>query len=115
MEKRQSDFKQKKRFVSSEAHSQLLLIKLANYEKNLTEVRTSRIGKEAKLAVIKEELGKGQYFNIPSTDASDSPSREKHIAKLKVRFWIWKSNEKSYCKNLSLSLKRSLSSTISYP
>ena len=33
--------------------------------------------------MIKEQLSNGGTLNIPSTESSDSPSREKYIAKLK--------------------------------
>ena len=83
LEQDQADFKEKKEIGSPEAQSAILLTRLADYEKSLTEVRTRRIGKEAKLAVIMEQIRQGQDISIPSTESSDSPSREKYIAKLK--------------------------------
>lgn len=83
LEQRQADFKAKKGIGSPEAQSAILLTRLADYEKSNTAVRTKRIGKEAILAVIKEQLKEGHNISIPSTESSDSPSREKYIAKLK--------------------------------
>lgn len=83
LENRQAEFKQQKEILSPVEQRAILLAKLADYEKSLTTVRTQRIGKEATLAVIQERLQNGQDINIPSTESSDSPSREKHIARLR--------------------------------
>jgi uncharacterized protein involved in exopolysaccharide biosynthesis len=84
LEQRQADFKEEKEVGSPETQRTILLTRLTDYEKSLTAVHTSRIGKEAKLAVFKEQiLQNGKSINIPTTETSDSPSREKYIAKLK--------------------------------
>jgi len=83
LEQDQANFKEKKELGSPEAQMAILLTRLTDYEKSITEVRTRRIGKEAKLAVIIEQLKEGRDISIPSTESSDSPSREKYIAKLK--------------------------------
>jgi succinoglycan biosynthesis transport protein ExoP len=83
MEQRQSLYKQQEQVLPPEAQQEILMDKLADYEKRLTEARTKRIGKEAKLSVIKEQLQKGIDIDIPTTESSDSPSREKYIAQLK--------------------------------
>ena len=83
LEQGQAEFKQREDVLSPTEQRAILLTRLAEYEKSLTAVRTDRVGKEAKIAVIKQQLRKGQTLNIPTTEASDSPSREKHIAKLK--------------------------------
>ncbi|MFQ5770535.1 MAG: GumC family protein, partial [bacterium] len=83
LEQRQATYKNQEDVISPQAQVEILLSKLADYEKSLTTVRTKRIGKEAKLAVIKEQMEKDSQINIPSTEVSDSPSREKYIAKLK--------------------------------
>ncbi|MCH8124392.1 GumC family protein [candidate division KSB1 bacterium] len=83
LERQQSAYKKEKEMLSTEAQSEILRNKLNNYEQNLTRVRTQRIGLETKLSVVKEQRDRGQYLNIPTMDASNSPSREKHIAKLR--------------------------------
>ncbi len=83
LEQHQADFKEQKEIGSPEAQRVILLTRLTDYEKSLTEAKTKRIGKEAKLAVIIEQLKEGNDISIPSTESSDSPSREKYIAKLK--------------------------------
>ncbi|NUO82089.1 GumC family protein [candidate division KSB1 bacterium] len=83
LEQKQADFKQKGAVLSPEAQSAILLNRLSDYEKSLTSVRTKRLSKEARFAVIQEQFAQGEDVNIPATETSDSPSREKHIAKLK--------------------------------
>jgi uncharacterized protein involved in exopolysaccharide biosynthesis len=83
LEQRQSEYKQSEGVISQEAQMDILLARLADYEKSLTEVRTKRISKEASLAVIREHMHNGWAKAIPVTESSDSPSRERHIAKLK--------------------------------
>jgi len=83
LEHKQAEFKQAGAVLSPEAQSAIILNRLSDYEKSLTAVRTKRISKEARLAVIQEQFEKGEDVNIPATETSDSPSREKHIAKLK--------------------------------
>ena len=83
LEQRLAEYKQVKEMISPEAQKEILMTRLAEYEKSLTSVRTRRITKEAKLVLIKEHLRRGQELSIPATEASDSPSREKHIAKLR--------------------------------
>jgi succinoglycan biosynthesis transport protein ExoP len=83
LEQRHTKFKQSEEIISPETQQEILLTKLADYEKAVTEVRTKRIGKEAMLKIIREQIVKGAEANIPVTESSDSPSREKFIAKLK--------------------------------
>ncbi len=84
LEQSQANFKDREHLIAPETQLEILLGKLADFEKTVTTVRTRRIGKEAKLAVVKEQLDQAvKDVSIPSTDVSDSPSREKYIAKLK--------------------------------
>ena len=83
LEKQQADFKEDQEMISPQAQREIMIAKLSEYEKNLTAVKTRRFGKEAKLKVIEEQLENGETTNIPSTESSDSPSREKYIANLK--------------------------------
>ncbi len=82
LQQRQASYKQSAAMISPEAQRTILLNRLSDYESRLTEVRTSRIGKEARLEVLKQELARGKV-GVPSIESSDSPSREKHIAKLR--------------------------------
>lgn len=83
LEQNQTAFKQDQQVISVDEQRKILLARLADYESRLTTVRTKRIGKESLLEVIKLQLKKGKELSIPTTEASDSPSREKYIAKLR--------------------------------
>jgi len=83
LEERQTQFKQSEEIISPAVQSDILLAKIADFEKALTDVRTRRIGKEAMLNVIKRQLTSGDKANIPVTESSNSLSREKHIARLR--------------------------------
>lgn len=83
LEERQTKFKKSHEILSPTRQGDILVAKIADYEKALTEVRTRRIGKEAMLKVIKEQITKGAEANIPATESANSLSREKFIAKLR--------------------------------
>jgi uncharacterized protein involved in exopolysaccharide biosynthesis len=83
LEQRQSEYKKQKGVLTPESQREILTKRLSDYEQSLTGARTRRIGKEAKLAVIKEQMLNGRQLDIPVTESSDSPSRENYIAKLK--------------------------------
>ncbi len=85
LEDNEAIYKSDESIISAEEYAAVLLAKLTDYEKNLTQVSMTLIGKKAKLKIIQEQLKKGSDINIPSTEVSDSPSREKHIATLKSR------------------------------
>ncbi len=83
LERRKATFQYKNEVVEPETQLKILLSKLADFEKSLTVVRTKRIGKEAKLSVIMQRGEGDSAINFPSTEVSDSPSREKYIARRK--------------------------------
>ncbi|HEX9970838.1 MAG TPA: hypothetical protein VGD14_02095, partial [bacterium] len=83
LEERQTQFKQSEEIISPQVQSDILLGKIADYDKALTSVRTQRIGKEAMLNVIKEQVLSGDKTNVPVTESSNSLSREKYIARLR--------------------------------
>ncbi|NIR51884.1 GumC family protein [candidate division KSB1 bacterium] len=83
LEHRLAEFKNKQEIISPEFQGEILLTKLADYEKSLTAVQTERIGKEAKLSVLMQQIENGNELNIPSTEVSNSLSHEKYIAKLR--------------------------------
>jgi len=83
LEQRLSQFKQNNELTTPEAQRDILLSRIADYEKALTTVRTNRISKETKLNIVKEQKASNADVNIPVTESSDSPSREKYITKLR--------------------------------
>ncbi len=84
LENQQTQFKKSREIISPEQQGEILLSKIADYEKALTGVRTRRIGKEAMLKVIKDQVTLGGKSNIPVTESSDSPSRVEYIARLRT-------------------------------
>ncbi|MBC7188557.1 MAG: hypothetical protein H5U38_16150 [Calditrichaeota bacterium] len=84
LERREAEFKRQEGVVVPEGEAEILYKKLADYDQALTEVRTRRIGKEAKLRVYREGLSGNGPVVIPSTETSDSPSREEYLSRLKT-------------------------------
>ena len=83
LEEKRFAFKQDEEVLSPDEQKNMLLKSLSDYQQTLTKVRTQRIKKEAVLAVIQKQIADGQEISVPSTEASDKPSRGAHIAKLK--------------------------------
>ncbi len=83
LEQRQANFKEQKEVGIPETQRTVLMNRMTGYEKSLTDVQTRRISREAKLDVFKTRLKNGGSNFMPSTEASDSPSRVNHIAKLR--------------------------------
>ncbi len=83
LEDREVSFKNEQEIAAPQAELNILLTKLADYERNLTAVRARRLSKQAKMSVIRQQVQKGEHLSIPATEVSDSPSREKYIAHLR--------------------------------
>lgn len=84
LERREAEFKRREGMVVLEGEAEILYKKLADFDQALTEVRTKRIGKESKLRVFREGLAGNSAVVIPSTETSDSPSREEYLSRLKA-------------------------------
>ena len=82
LESRQTEYKKRKGMISPEDQRGILLARLADYEKTLTDVKMRRISREAKLAVIKKHQQNGGEMRIPSTGSADNMSRVQFIEKL---------------------------------
>ncbi len=83
LEKRQSEFQQRESLLLPEQQNQILLNKLSVYEQELTEVKTERISREARLKIIHTQLKNDSTTIIPSTETSDSPSQKDYFSRLK--------------------------------
>lgn len=83
LEKRQTSFKKEAEMISPQTQVTILQSKLADYEKRLTAVRTERIGKEARLAMIHVQMQQGSEIDIPAAIVRESPIRINYIARLK--------------------------------
>lgn len=75
-------FKSEEEIISSSKQGEILSKKIADFENALTSAKTERIGREAKLKIIKSQLNQNN-FNIPVTEISDSPSQKDYLTKLK--------------------------------
>jgi len=78
-----TEYKHREEIISPETQGRILLSKLAGYEKSLTSVHSKRIGKEAKLKVIKNQLTKGSGIDIPSTEVTEDRTRAAYLSELK--------------------------------
>ena len=85
LEADEARFLQQQRVIKPEEQSLILLKKIGDFEQALTQVRTERIGKEARLRIIKEQMVKGGDAIIPATESSNSTSRERYLSDLKSR------------------------------
>jgi len=83
LEIKEESYKRDEDIILPGAQASILVTKLAEYEKSMTNISTRLIGKQAKLNIIREQLKTESNINIPSTEVSDSPSRERHITTLK--------------------------------
>jgi uncharacterized protein involved in exopolysaccharide biosynthesis len=83
MENRLSEFKQNQGIISPDAQRQILIARLADFGKTLTDLQTQRLTREMRLAVLKRQSELGLDDLIPSVESSDITGRDKYIAKLK--------------------------------
>jgi len=83
VEAEKTQFKRKTDLVQPEAQVAISLSKLGDYQKRLTEIQAQRIGKEAKLQILRENYRSPTMLSIPATEISDSPSRHEYISKLR--------------------------------
>lgn len=83
MENRLAVFKQTQGIISPDAQRQILIARLADFGKTLTDLRTQRFTREMRLAVLKQQAESGSDDLIPSVQSSDITGRDKYISKLK--------------------------------
>ncbi len=84
LERREAEFKRHSGVLVLDGEAEILYRKLADFDQALTEVRTKRIGKESKLRAFREGVAGNAAIVIPSTETSDSPSREEYLSRLKT-------------------------------
>ncbi len=82
LEKKGMEYKTRERVLSVDRQSSILFETLADYDKRLTEVRTERLSKEARLKVIREQLAEGGEIVIPNTESGNSGGRYLYINEL---------------------------------
>jgi len=82
LEKKGMEYKARERVLSVSHQSSILFETLADYDKRLTEVRTERLSKEARLKVIREQLAEGGEIVIPNTESSNAGGRYLYVNEL---------------------------------
>lgn len=83
LEERLATFKYGEGLPSPELQTKIVLGKIADFEKSIAEVRRKRISRESTLSVLESQKTDLANVTIPSTQTSDSPSRERYIATLR--------------------------------
>ncbi|MBN1478920.1 GumC family protein [candidate division KSB1 bacterium] len=76
-------YKSETRVLAPEKQTQILFSTLAEFDQEITRVRTERIAKESRLQVIKQQLNQGQRISIPVTEASNSLSKMEYLNNLR--------------------------------
>ena len=76
-------YKSKSQVLAPEKQSQILFTTLADFDQEITRVRTERIAKESRLRVIKQQLENGSAISIPVTEASNSLSKMEYLNQLR--------------------------------
>lgn len=84
LERKEANYKTQTEMISPESQRLILTNRLSDLDRRLTVLKTSRINKETKLAVIQKQMGKEGAISIPSTETSDSPNRVNNISRLKA-------------------------------
>lgn len=85
LEDAEAQFKQDQDLLSPEAQREILLTRLADFEKNLTETRLQRIAKETKLAIVDQYMQSAGPLAIPATELSNMLGPGTYIAKLREK------------------------------
>ncbi len=75
-------YKSKTRVIAPERQSQILFTTLADFDQEITRVRTERIAKESRLRVIKSQLANGAVTSIPA-ESSNSLSKMEYLNELR--------------------------------
>lgn len=85
LEDRQMRFKQQESLLSAESQREILVTRLADFERTLTDTRIKRIGKQTRLDVIRVHLGQIEDLTLPATELSDMLGSGTYIAKLREK------------------------------
>ncbi len=83
MERKQMHYKRQEHVLLPDQQSQILFSSLSDFDSELTQVRSKRISKEAKLKIIREQIASGKDIAIPTTETSESTSRHEYLNELK--------------------------------
>ncbi|RPH94479.1 MAG: hypothetical protein EHM72_15580 [Calditrichaeota bacterium] len=78
-------YKETENVLSPARQSDILVSNLADYDRELTRVRTDRITKESRLNVLRERLRSGNEVVVAAMESSNSLSKMEHLNQLRER------------------------------
>lgn len=82
LEHKSQMYKSNARVIAPDKQSQILFTTLADFDQEITRVRTERIAKESRLRVIKSQLKNGAVISIPA-ESSNSLSKMEYLNELR--------------------------------
>jgi polysaccharide biosynthesis transport protein len=77
------DYKSREGVVLPEKQTQILYTTVADFDKEITRVCATRIGKESRLQAIRQQINSGYDISIPNTEAGNSLSKMEHLNELR--------------------------------
>ncbi len=83
LEQRGMFYKSRERVLQPDQQTQILFSSIADFDKELTRVRSERIATEARLNVIREQLDKGVDIAFPNTESTEKVGRLDYLNELK--------------------------------
>lgn len=83
MDEASQNFKSREKVLLPEKQTQILFNTLADFDQEITRVRTERIAKESRLQAIGQQIKNGDEISIPNTDASSSLSKMEYLNELR--------------------------------
>ncbi len=83
LETRSQEYKSREKVLLPEKQTQILFTTLAEFDQEITRVRTARIAKESRLQVIRRQIGEGYTISIPNTEAGNSLSKMEYLNELR--------------------------------
>ncbi len=87
LEAKAAEFKQQSGLAIPEEHGRILYEKLAEYEKNLAEVRSELAAKESRLQLLKQQLAQGKESSLPETGKEEASGRAAYLDELKSKLF----------------------------
>ena len=83
MDAKSQDFKSREKVLIPEKQTQILFTTLADFDQEITRVRTERIAKESRLEVIRRQIKNGYEISLPNTESGNSLSKMEHLNELR--------------------------------
>lgn len=83
LERHQSEFKSSREMISPEAQRNILLTRLSDFEKRLSELQTTRRRKAAILNIVIDQVKRGDGINSIVFKSEENPARFEHLQNLR--------------------------------